>query len=93
MPTTAFRVEFDFALEEIPRTIHLTASVELHDPESYYLITDIMGCSNKVVLPNQYIQKMGNEWVHTDSQKPSNLSLIIGKAIDKELAMGVFDSI
>ena len=87
MPTTAFKVEFDFTIEENPRIIHLSASVEMHDSERYYLITNIMSSSNKVVLPNQTIQKVNDKWVHTDSQKPTNLSTIIGRAIDEELTM------
>ena len=85
MPTTAFRVQFDFTMEEIARTIHLTASVEMHDSERFYLITDIMSSSNTVVLPNQYIQKVEDKWVHVDSQKSTNLSTIIGRAIADEL--------
>ena len=87
MHTTAFRIKMDYTLEEISRTIHLTASVEFHDAEGYYSITDIMSSSKKVVLPNQYIQKVRDKWVHTDSHKPTNLSKIIGKAIEGELAM------
>ena len=87
MQTTAFRIEMDYTIEEITRTIHLTASVEFHEVERYYSITDIKSSSNKVILPCQYIQKVRDKWVHIDSQEPTNLSNIIGKAIDEELAM------
>lgn len=88
-----FVIEFDFPLENTSVKIHLRAITEPNAKENSFLVHSF--CSSSVVsedprkflLPCQHIMYVNNQgtrnWVHTDSQKETLLSMAIGEAIEK----------
>jgi capsule polysaccharide modification protein KpsS len=81
----AFKITFDYPLE-LHRTIHLTATVEAGDKGTYFTVTNIITDSGIPAIPTRTIRKFKDEWVHTDSNRATSLSNIIGKAIDDKLS-------
>jgi hypothetical protein len=95
---TVFKISFyykvspDFHLE-------MNAQVQLHHSEPHYVIRNIgnnLDVKNISVLPDCSIKaiKNGNEeitWVHTDSERQTILSQVVGKAIEKTVKVEVSD--
>ena len=79
----SFRIEFDYTMQEALRTIHLVATVENGLSKKSYSVCQIRTISDKRVLSDQQIKKLRGKWVHVDSEQPTSLSAIIGKAIDQ----------
>jgi len=90
-----FPITFDFALDDSKIIIVLTAIVELNEEEGYYtvhsfhsLLPDAHPSVSHTLslLPDQQIKPIMFQserlWVHRDSERESQLSRIIGKAID-----------
>lgn len=85
-----FIIEFDFPLEHTAIRIHLQAVAEWIDTSSC-LVHSIRSFPGAVdgacLLPEQrikYIEKTGQKsWVHVDSEKETELSMAIGKAIEE----------
>jgi len=84
MITANFRIRFDFLVDTERLNITLEADVQEHNSETFYAITNfrIPGHDNQNILPGINIRKEKGIWVHTDSHKPSGLSMAAGKAID-----------
>ncbi len=90
-----FEVNFDFPVASSNLKISLRATAALHHSEPYYLVQNFYLTNSDEskgrlsVLPEQQIKriKRGNEfvWVHKDSEKESELSIAIGKGIEKAL--------
>ncbi len=90
-----FEIKFDFPVALSDLKISLAATVEIHHSEPYYLVRDFYFANSEnsnlsnSVLPNQEVKriKRGGSfvWVHKDSSKESELSLAIGKGIEKVL--------
>ncbi len=90
-----FEVNFDFPVASSNLKISLRATAELHHSEPYYLVHNFYLTNGKAndgqlsVLPEQQVKriKRGNDhvWVHRDSEKESELSIAIGKGIEKVL--------
>lgn len=57
-------------------------------PNGSYTITNIRRTEqeNGALLPPIQIKKKGDQWVHTDSEKETDLSLAIGQAIEEHLS-------
>jgi hypothetical protein len=85
MKITAYSITFDFNLKPAGLKIPLMAEVELHLSEPHYFVKNIRvkGLKDNVpVLPNVDLKKIGGRWVHSESEKESELSIGIGAAID-----------
>jgi hypothetical protein len=91
-----FRIRFKLPLERSLHIISLEAIAELHHSSPYYVIQSFnypdhsMG-NHVSFLPEQKIRKIREgdtfKWVHTDSNKETQLSIAIGEAIDQTLQM------
>ena len=62
--------------------VELKGSIESSD--GIYVIKDIRPAHKEAgsLLPPVKLKKVKGVWVHSDSLKPSNLSVAIGKALD-----------
>lgn len=89
-PHNIFDVHVSYLLTE-HMSMQLQATAELRHSEPHYLITNIVheGAEDQLpVIPDISIKAIRGEnnavcWVHTDSNKASVLSTLIGKAIEK----------
>lgn len=83
MITANYEIEFAFSLADAKLAIQLSADVEVHHSELYYVVKNIRrkGAAAQL-LPPISIKKVAAGWVHTDSGKSSHLSEAVGKAID-----------
>ena len=88
-----FEINFDFPVALSDLKISLTATVEIHHSEPYYAVHDFYFTRSDrfnwshSVLPKQEIKRIKRNgsfvWVHKDSSKESELSLAIGKGIER----------
>ena len=86
-------IKFEFPLAHSDLAVSLMATVTVHHSEIYYIIDDFRFAGENYrqrelsLLPAQEIQKVKrgdkNIWVHKDSQRESQLSIAIGRAIEK----------
>lgn len=89
-----FRINFKYPFKEKKFSIELTGEASLHHSIPYYTINHIRFTTHpdgpRDALPEIKIQlrEMQGEkvWVHLDTQKESELSRIVGRAIDEHLA-------
>jgi len=83
MVTSSYSIAFNFKLEDSDRFVTLTAQIEKHHSKTYYTVKDFRShpSQNRSILPDIMIKKVKGRWVHCDSEKESNLSIAIGKAI------------
>jgi hypothetical protein len=91
MKATAYTVAFNFDVRPAGLKIPLMAEVELHFSEPHYIVKNIRmvgGIDSISVLPDLDLKKIGGRWVHSESEKESELSIGIGKAIDAIWAQG-----
>lgn len=84
MVTRSFLISFEYRLDEGRITINLRAEVELHPSSSYYIVRNIRSLQhgNSPAIPEVRLTKKAAEWVHVDSQRPTDLTRCIGEAID-----------
>jgi hypothetical protein len=75
-------IHFVFRLMESVE-VQLKGTFE-HPDDGIYFIRDIRPAHKDVgsLLPPVKLKKLEGVWVHSDSLKPSNLSMAIGKALD-----------
>jgi hypothetical protein len=80
-----FTIAFDYQLENSPVHLPLEAEVEQHHSETWYLVKGLRVANRPggTVLPDMQIRRMNGKWVHKDSEKETNLSVIAGDAIDR----------
>ena len=87
-----FEIRFEFPLADSNVTVSLRASAALHHSDPYYVVENFRfagsnGSYEPSILPTQEIQKIRRNdtpvWVHKDSQRESQLSIAMGRAIDK----------
>jgi hypothetical protein len=96
MPISSFIIYFNFPLENTGKFICMEAVVEPHQADHYNIhsFRNFDGIKKaatpaSVILPDIKIKQqrtINNAWVHTDSEKASLLSTIVGKAIEKRNA-------
>ncbi|MEO7923094.1 MAG: hypothetical protein ABIR30_05400 [Chitinophagaceae bacterium] len=88
-----FRISFDFSLAHSAYILPLSASATLHHSDPYYVVEDFRVAGDQPntdttsILPPQEIKELtrGNHihWVHKDSERETELSIAIGRAIEK----------
>ena len=87
-----FEIRFEFPLAYSEVTVSLQAKATLHHSVPYYVVENFRfagsnGNYEPSILPSQEIQKIKRGetpvWVHKDSQRESQLSIAMGRAIDK----------
>lgn len=85
MITDSYAIEFDIQLEKTPIVLHLTAQVELHHSDVHYVISNFRTALQRdgSILPVMKIKKKKDKWVHLDTEQPTHLSEVVGKAIDE----------
>jgi hypothetical protein len=78
-------IAFDYCIPGQAIPIALTADVQLHHSESFYVVNNfrLKGKTGASVLPEIQLKKLGNRWVHKDSGIESELGTAVGKAIDQ----------
>jgi hypothetical protein len=88
MITSSYSIAFEFPLESSNHSIAVTADVDVHHSATYYAVKNFRTSSNpsKQVLPDITIKKFRGRWVHTDSEKATHLSTIVGNAIDRSIS-------
>lgn len=84
MKEQPYKIAFDFALDNSKIVIPLTATVELHHSDPYYVISDFKSQKQRegTVFPDIKIKRKTGGWVHLEGEKETHLSEAIGKAID-----------
>jgi hypothetical protein len=80
-----YSIAFNFRLDHSNFTIPLTAEIEVHHSEPYYVVKNFRAQSQKErsILPDVRIKKVNGIWVHCDSSKETALSMEVGEAIDR----------
>ena len=84
MITSTYSIAFEYQLEDSNLIVPLTADVEVHHSETYYIVKNFKTRSHRQasVLPDLIIGKKNGRWVHLDSEKESHLSIQVGKSIE-----------
>jgi hypothetical protein len=84
MITTTYSIAFNFQVDNTHLIMPLTADVQVHHSEIYYVIKNFKAdpARKGSVLPDIVIKKKNGRWVHFDSEKESHLSNQVGKSID-----------
>jgi hypothetical protein len=84
MITSVYSIAFSIRLEHSAFIVPLTAHVELHHSPVFYIVKNFKTCPDQKssILPDLKIRKVRGRWVHCDSEKETELSLVVGKAID-----------
>jgi hypothetical protein len=80
-----FVIAVDYRLENSSINLSLEADVEQHHSETWYMVKGfrIANRPGGAVLPDMKIRRLNGKWVHRDSEKETNLSVIAGAAIDR----------
>ena len=85
-------IRFEFPLAHSDLTVSLRATVTVYHSDVYYVVDDFHFAAaghgrEPSLLPMQEIQKArrgdGEIWVHKESQRESQLSIALGRAIEK----------
>lgn len=81
-------IHFIFRLMESVE-VQLKGTIE-HSEDGIYFIKDIRPAHKDTgsLLPPVRLRKVEGVWVHSDSLKPSNLSMAIGRVLDSEDGRG-----
>lgn len=90
----SFRINFKYPFKGKSFSIELIGDATLHQSSPYYTVSNIRFTTHsdqpREALPEIKIQQReirGEKvWVHLDTQKESELSRIVGQAIDDHLA-------
>jgi len=84
MANKSFLISFVYRLDQGRIAIDLWADVEIQHDSSYYIVRNIrpLHQSKASAIPEVKLTKKASVWVHLDSQKPTELTLCIGQAID-----------
>ena len=90
----SFSINFNYPFRDKGLSIELTGNATLHHSAPHYVISDIRFAKNPgsrmdalpVVKVQQRDIRGEKVWVHADTQKESELSRIIGQAIDRYLS-------
>jgi hypothetical protein len=84
MITSTYSIAFDFRVDNSKLIVPLTAEVEVHHSETYYVVKNIKteAAGKRSVLPDLTVKKENGRWVHLDSEQESHLSIQVGKSIE-----------
>ena len=85
MITSTYSIAFNLRVGDSHLVVPLTADVEIHHSDTYYVIKNIKAGSHRrePVLPDLKIKKVNGLWVHIDSERESQLSRQVGNSIDR----------
>jgi hypothetical protein len=89
MVTKSFIINFQFPYPSKDGYIDMSADVEKHHSETYYIVNKFRLDPHKsgdAILPPISIKKVSGIWVHKDTNKETELSLLVGMAIDKVIS-------
>jgi hypothetical protein len=80
-----YSIAFNFRLDNSNLTVPLTADIEVHHSDTFYIVKNFRTKTQKErsVLPDVRIKKANGVWVHCDSGKETTLSMEVGDAIDR----------
>ena len=86
-----FQIQFDYPFEELGLSIKLKATATLHHSNPYYVVQHFKLAKQsdgaRDLLPEIQIEAITvngkKSWVHTDSKRESELSRVVGEAIDQ----------
>ncbi len=90
----AFKIRIMLPLEQSSHIVNLEAKAQLHHSSPYYIVDgfnypDHTAGNTISFLPEQKIRQIKegqiSKWVHTDSDKETQLSIAIGEAIEQVL--------
>jgi len=85
MTTHSYTIAFDYILGDSRFKISLSADVEVPHSELYYVVRNFRsGQGHPSLLPDLELKKVNGLWVHRDSEKETDLSIAVGKAIDRQ---------
>jgi hypothetical protein len=92
MVINSFTINFRFPYPSKDGYIEIAADVEKNSSENYYVSNFRLNplISIDDILPPISIKKISEIWVHTDTNKETQLSLLVGTAIDKVSAASNF---
>jgi len=84
MSKKTYSLAFSYAVEGGRLKVDLTADVEEHHSDIWYIVKNfrIRSSGKLTQLPEVQLIKVKGSWVHRDSRKESELSRVIGAAID-----------
>jgi hypothetical protein len=79
-----YDIYFDYYLERSGDAVRLQASVIREESDKSYIVRDIRPIhrSHGSIIPDVQLKRKNGYWVHIDSEKETDLSIAIGKAID-----------
>ena len=85
MKERTYSIAFTFRLDNSNLIIPITADIEVHHSDTYYVIKNFRTQSHqkRSILPDVSIKKVNGVWVHCDSGKETTISMEVGTAIDK----------
>jgi hypothetical protein len=85
MKERTYSIAFTFRLENSSLIIPLTADVEVHHSDIFYVVKNFRTQSHqkRSILPDVRIKKVNGTWVHCDSGKETAISMEVGAAIDR----------
>jgi hypothetical protein len=84
----SFIVYFEFPYPSKNGHLDMSADIEQHHSQTYYVVDNfriVPRNSDGPVLPSISIRKLGDAWLHTETNKETQLSRIVGEAIDKAI--------
>jgi hypothetical protein len=83
MKVASYTIAFDFLADNGRLKVHLLADVELHHSRPLYVIRNFKTAGQQAsALPELHLKKVKDLWVHADSEKATDLSMAIGRAIE-----------
>jgi hypothetical protein len=92
----SFTIRFNFPLDHSSIIVKLEAIVTIHHSETYYQVHGFNYTHHEIenevsLLPEQELILLERDgmkrWVHKDSERETQLSTAIGKAIEEELGL------
>lgn len=86
MEQSFFTIAFKYELIPASLHVHLCADIEMIDSDAC-VVRNIRRdqTEESPLLPELKLKRSGDIWVHMDSEKESNISRIIGEAVDLHL--------
>lgn len=84
MVSKSFLISFVYRLDQAKIDVNLQAEIEIQKDDTCYIVRNIRSLNNgnTSAIPEIRLTKKASIWVHVDSQKPTDLTLCIGQAID-----------
>lgn len=83
--TAPDHIRFTFVMEPAKFAIEMQADVQRHEFQAFYTISNfiVSGHLGESIFPEIHIKKKSGNWIHTDSEKETDLSRAVGKSLDE----------